>query len=316
MKVEILDTTLRDGEQTSGVAFTESEKLTLAQLIIDELGVDRLEIASARVSKGEYRGAQNILDWANQNGHGHKIEILGFVDGGKSLDWIKEANGQVMNLLTKGSLKHCKAQLRKTPEEHLANIAETIAYADELGIAVNVYLEDWSNGMIDSPEYVYQMVKGLQKTSVKRIMLPDTLGVLNHGDVSKFCKEMVKRFPNVHFDFHAHNDYDLSVANVFEALKAGMKGIHTTLNGLGERAGNVPISSVVGIMKDHLNLEVNLDETKLYKVSKVVEAFSGVRIPANKPLIGEFVFTQTSGVHADGDSKDNLYQTALEPTRF
>lgn len=127
---------------------------------------------------------------------------------------------------------------------------------------------------------------------------------------------MVKRFPTVHFDFHAHNDYDLSVANVFEALKSGMKGIHTTLNGLGERAGNVPLSSVVGIMKDHLYLEVNLDETKLYKVSKVVEAFSGVRIPANKPLIGEFVFTQTSGVHADGDSKDKLYQTALEPSRF
>lgn len=316
MKVEILDTTLRDGEQTSGVAFTESEKLTLAQLIIDELGVDRLEIASARVSDGEYRGAQNILDWANQNGHGHKIEILGFVDGGKSLDWIKEAKGQVMNLLTKGSLKHCQAQLRKTPEEHLTDIAETIAYADELGIVVNVYLEDWSNGMIDSPEYVYQMVEGLQKTSAKRIMLPDTLGVLNHEDVSKYCSEMVKRFPEVHFDFHAHNDYDLSVANVFEALKAGMRGIHTTLNGLGERAGNVPVSSVVGIMKDHLHLEVNLDETKLYKVSKVVEAFSGVRIPANKPLIGEFVFTQTSGVHADGDSKDNLYQTALEPTRF
>ncbi|SMD36724.1 D-citramalate synthase [Reichenbachiella faecimaris] len=316
MKVEILDTTLRDGEQTSGVAFTESEKLTLAQLIIDELGVDRLEIASARVSEGEYRGAQHILDWANSHGHGHKIEILGFVDDGKSLDWIKEANGQVMNLLTKGSLKHCQAQLRKTPEEHLANIAETIAYADELGIAVNVYLEDWSNGMIDSPEYVYQMVEGLQKTSAKRIMLPDTLGVLNHQDVRKYCSEMVKRFPNVHFDFHAHNDYDLSVANVFEALKAGMRGIHTTLNGLGERAGNVPLSSVVGIMKDHLHLEVNLDETKLYKVSKVVEAFSGVRIPANKPLIGEFVFTQTSGVHADGDSKDNLYQTALEPTRF
>lgn len=316
MKVEILDTTLRDGEQTSGVAFTESEKLTLAQLILDELKADRLEVASARVSDGEYRGAQNILDWANQHGHGSKIEILGFVDGGKSLDWIKKANGRVMNLLTKGSLKHCESQLRKTQAEHMADIIETIDYADELGIDVNVYLEDWSNGMIDSPEYVYQMIEGLQHTSVKRIMLPDTLGVLNHQQVSIFCADMVSRFPSIHFDFHAHNDYDLSVANVFEALMAGMKGIHTTLNGLGERAGNVPVSSVIGIISDHLDLETNLDESKLYKVSKVAEAFSGVRIPQNKPLIGEFVFTQTSGVHADGDSKDNLYQTVLEPSRF
>ncbi len=99
-------------------------------------------------------------------------------------------------------------------------------------------------------------------------------------------------------------------------LEAGICGIHTTLNGLGERAGNVPLSSVIGIVKDHLHGEMQVDETKLYKVSKIVESFSGVRIPPNKPLIGEFVFTQTSGIHADGDSKDNLYHNNLNPERF
>ena len=316
MRIEILDTTLRDGEQTSGVAFTESEKLTLAQLILEELKVDRLEVASARVSDGEYRGAQNILDWANANGHGKKIEILGFVDGGESIDWITKAGGKVLNLLCKGSLKHCKEQLKKTQEQHLEDVVKTIDQAHAHGLEVNVYLEDWSNGMMSSPGYVFDMVEGIQKAGAKRVMLPDTLGVLNHELTAKFCEDMVERFPDVHFDFHAHNDYDLSVANVYEATKAGMKGIHTTLNGLGERAGNVPLSSGLGIMKDHLFYEVNADESKLFKVSKVVEAFSGVRIPQNKPLIGEFVFTQTSGIHADGDSKNNLYQTALEPSRF
>ena len=316
MALEILDTTLRDGEQTSGVSFTDSEKLSLAQLLLEELKVDRLEIASARVSDGEFESAKKIFSWANQNGFGGKVEVLGFIDGDISLNWIKDAGGSVDNLLCKGSLKHCQSQLRKTPEEHLQDIKDTIAIADQMGITVNVYLEDWSNGMIDSPDYVYYLVEGLKDTSVNKIMLPDTLGILNHEQTKAFCQEMVSRFPSLTFDFHAHNDYDLSVANVYEAVKVGISGIHTTLNGLGERAGNVPLSSVIGVMKDHLGIDINVDETKLYKVSKVVESFSGVRIPPNKPLIGEFVFTQTSGIHADGDNKDNLYQNNLNPTRF
>ncbi len=316
MPLEILDTTLRDGEQTSGVSFTNKEKLSLAQLLLEELRVDRLEIASARVSDGEFEAAKSIFNWARENGYQDRIEVLGFIDGEVSLEWIRDAGGKVDNLLCKGSLKHCEKQLRKSPEEHLADIKNTIALADKMGIGVNVYLEDWSNGMKDSPEYVYMLLEGLKDTNVKRIMLPDTLGILNHEEVAQYCREMVNRFPGFAFDFHAHNDYDLSVANVYEAVKAGISGIHTTLNGLGERAGNVPLSSVIGVMKDHLKKDLNVDESKLYKVSKVVESFSGIRIPQNKPLIGEFVFTQTSGIHADGDNKDNLYQNELDPSRF
>lgn len=316
LKVEILDTTLRDGEQTSGVSFTESEKLTIAQLLLEELQVDRIEVASARVSEGELKGAKKILDWAAQNGYLEQVEILGFVDRNISVDWIKDSGGQVINLLCKGSRKHCEGQLRKTVEEHLADIAETIGYASDQGLTVNVYLEDWSNGMRTSPDYVDQMIEGMLKLPVSRIMLPDTLGILNHREVSDFCTQMTTRFPQAHFDFHAHNDYDLSTANVYSALEAGIMGIHTTLNGLGERAGNVPLSSVIGIVKDHLHYDMKVDETKLYKVCKIVESFSGIRIPANKPLVGEFVFTQTSGIHADGDSKDNLYHNNLNPERF
>lgn len=316
MKVEILDTTLRDGEQTSGVSFTDNEKLVLAKQLLEELKVDRLEVASARVSEGELSGARKILNWAKENGYLPKIEILGFVDGRISVDWIKNSGGQVINLLCKGSKKHCEGQLKKTAGAHLADIGETIRYASDQGLAVNVYLEDWSNGMKSSPDYVYAMTEGLLKMDINRIMLPDTLGVLNHIETSKYCGEMTARFKEARFDFHAHNDYDLSVANVYSALEAGIGGIHTTLNGLGERAGNVPLSSVIGIVKDHLNGELNIDETKLYQVCKSVEVCSGVRIPANKPLIGESVFTQTSGIHADGDSKDNLYHNGLNPARF
>ena len=316
MKIEILDTTLRDGEQTSGVSFTDSEKLTIAQLLLEELKIDRIEVASARVSEGEFKGAQKILDWAGTHGYASQVEILGFVDHTISVDWIKNSGGKVINLLCKGSRKHCEMQLKKTLEEHLADIGQTIEYAIGQGLEVNVYLEDWSNGMRTSPDYVEEMIRGLQKLAVKRVMLPDTLGVLNHNEVASFCGQMTEQFPNVQFDFHAHNDYDLSTANVYAAIEAGITGVHTTLNGLGERAGNVSLSSVIGIVEDHLDGELSIDVTKLYKVCKLVESFSGVRIPANKPLIGEFVFTQTSGIHADGDSKDNLYHNSLNPERF
>ena len=127
---------------------------------------------------------------------------------------------------------------------------------------------------------------------------------------------MISRYPHLHFDFHAHNDYDLAVANVFEAVKAGVKGVHVTVNGLGERAGNAPVTSIVALIHDQLKLSTNVDESKLYSVSKIVESYSGVRIPANKPIIGDNVFTQVAGVHADGDKKKNLYHNDLIPERF
>jgi len=316
MEITIMDTTLRDGEQTSGVSFTETEKLNIAKLLLEDLKVDRIEIASARVSEGEFKGAKAIFDWAREHGYLDQVEVLGFVDGKESLKWIQQAGGKVINLLTKGSLKHCQLQLRKSPEEHISDIIDVLDEADQMGIKANIYFEDWSNGMRNSPEYMYQMLDSLKDTGIDRFMLPDTLGILNHVEAYEFCHDMMQRYPDLKFDFHAHNDYDLATANVFSAIKAGITGIHCTLNGLGERAGNVPLSSVIGVVQDHFNYEMNVDETKLYKVSKFVESFSGIRIPANKPLIGENVFTQTSGIHADGDHKDNLYFNDLLPERF
>ncbi|MCK3684078.1 alpha-isopropylmalate synthase regulatory domain-containing protein [Maribellus sp. YY47] len=312
----IMDTTLRDGEQTSGVSFSEHEKLSVARVLLEDVKVDRIEIASARVSEGEFKGTQRVMKWAAERGHLDKIEVLGFVDGKVSLQWIADAGCKVINLLCKGSYKHVTEQLRKTPEEHLSDVRKVIANAEEMGIRVNVYLEDWSNGMRSSKDYVHFMISALQQEKIGRIMLPDTLGILDPDETYDFCKEMIENYPDVDFDFHAHNDYDLAIANVFHALKAGIRCVHTTVNGLGERAGNAPLSSVIATIKDHLNMHTNVNETQLNKISKLVESFSGIRIPTNKPLIGEFVFTQCSGIHADGDSKNNLYFNDLLPERF
>ncbi|MBN1953220.1 MAG: 2-isopropylmalate synthase [Bacteroidales bacterium] len=311
-----MDTTLRDGEQTSGVNFTYGEKLSMAKLLLDELKVDYLEVASARVSEGEHEAVKKIASWAGENNYLDQIEVLGFVDGNTSIDWILEAGCKVVNLLTKGSLKHVKHQLRKTPEEHIEDIREVVSYAHSKGVKVNLYLEDWSNGMRNSPEYVFTLLDKLNDMPVSRFMLPDTLGILNPDETYAFCRQMIENYPELNFDFHPHNDYDLASANVYAALKAGIRCIHTTVNGLGERAGNVPLSSVIAIVVDHFNFKMSVDETKLNLVSKMVETFSGIRIPPNKPLIGENVFTQTSGVHADGDKKNNLYFNDLLPERF
>lgn len=316
-KIEIMDTTLRDGEQTSGVSFSVSEKLTLAKLLLEELQVNRIEVASARVSDGELQSVQQITKWAIEKGYLERVEVLTFVDNGVSLKWMESAGAKVQNLLTKGSLNHLTHQLKKTPEQHFADISETIAKAGGLGIDTNVYLEDWSNGMRNSPEYVFQYLEFLSKQPVKRIMLPDTLGVLTHYETYSFISQIVQKYPDLHFDFHGHNDYDLSVANVMEAIKAGCHGLHLTVNGMGERAGNAPMASVVAVINDFLpEIEIAIKEQSLFKVSKLVSAFTGFGIPANKPIVGDNVFTQTAGIHADGDSKKNLYFNDLLPERF
>ena len=315
--IEIMDTTLRDGEQTSGVSFPASEKLALAELLLGELGVDRIEVASARVSEGELESVKLITEWARNKGKLDCIEVLTFVDNGGSLKWMEKAGAKVQNLLTKGSLNHLTHQLRKKPKEHFNDIARVIEIGQKSGIKTNVYLEDWSNGMRHSPEYVWEYLEFLTKEPVERIMLPDTLGVLTPSVTGDFIRQIVSRYPDVHFDFHGHNDYDLSVANVMEALKAGCHGLHLTVNGMGERAGNAPLASTVAVIHDFLpEFEISVDESALFKISKLVSAFTGFGIPANKPVVGDNVFTQTAGIHADGDNKKNLYHNDLKPERF
>ena len=315
-RIEILDTTLRDGEQTAGVSFNADEKLAIAQLLVEELKVDRLEVASARVSKGESEAFRRICTWAAAAGCLDRIEALGFVDDGVSVDWIADAGGRVVNILAKGSLRHLVGQLGKTPEQHAADIIRVIEHASVRGMVVNLYLEDWSNGMADSPDYVFGLLDQLRFQPVRRVMLPDTLGVLNPWLVESYITRMRERFPHMRFDYHGHNDYGLAIANTLAAARAGVSGVHVTVNGLGERSGNAPLAGVVAALQDHLDCAVGVDESKLTHVCKYVESISGIRIPDNEPVVGENVFTQSSGVHADGDTKAGLYANPLLPQRF
>ena len=311
-----MDCTLRDGEQTSGVSFLPHEKLMVARMLLGDVNVNRIEVASARVSDGEKEAVRMICRYAESVGKLNRVEVLGFVDGGKSIDWIDECGCKVINLLAKGSLKHCTHQLKKTPEEHIDGIYESLTLAMQKGMAVNLYLEDWSSGMKDSPDYVFKMMDALVESGIKRFLLPDTLGILNPMEVTKYFGQMVERYPNTHFEFHAHNDYDLAVANSLAAVLSGASGLHVTVNGLGERCGNAPLASVQAILKDQLGITTSIREDRLGEISRLVEGYSGIAIAPNQPIVGENVFTQVAGVHADGDNKDNLYCNNLVPERF
>ena len=311
-----MDCTLRDGEQTSGVSFLPHEKLMVARMLLGDVNVNRIEVASARVSEGEKEAVRMICRYAESVDKLNRVEVLGFVDGGKSIDWIDECGCRVINLLAKGSLKHCTHQLKKTPEEHIDGIYESLTLAMQKGMAVNLYLEDWSSGMKDSPDYVFKMMDALVESGIKRFLLPDTLGILNPMEVTKYFGQMVERYPNTNFEFHAHNDYDLAVANSLAAVVSGASGLHVTVNGLGERCGNAPLASVQAILKDQLGIETSIREDRLGEISRLVEGYSGIAIAPNQPIVGENVFTQVAGVHADGDNKDNLYCNNLVPERF
>ena len=268
--VEIMDSTLRDGEQTSGVSFLPHEKLIIARMLLNDLNVDRIEVASARVSEGEKEAVGMICRYAAKIDKLEHVEVLGFVDGGQSVDWILSCGGKTINLLAKGSLRHCQEQLQKTPEAHIDDILREVQYARQKGLTVNLYLEDWSNGMKDSPFYVYQLMDALCDCGIRRFMLPDTLGIMNPLQCIEYFRKI----------------------------------------------GNAPLSSVQVILKDQFHAKTNIHEDKLNDISRLVESYSGIAVAPNQPIIGDNVFTQVAGVHADGDKKNGLYQNELVPERF
>lgn len=314
--IEILDTTLRDGEQTPGVSFSPQEKLDIARMLLTRVHVDRLELASARVSEGEKKAVQEIIRWAEPHGFLKQLEILGFIDSGKSVSWIGSVGGKVINLVAKGSVEHCRIQLKKSPKKHIEDVVKEISRAAEAGMQVNLYLEAWSEGMKEDFSFICDLIRSAKEFPVKRVMLADTLGLLAPEETERYAQWMLTAFSDMHFDFHGHNDYGLVNANSLAAIRGGFRGVHTTINGLGERAGNQPLAQFVVALHDFTPHRTRIVEKELHHASQYIQSVSGKRCPWNMPVVGSDVYTHTCGVHADGEQKGGLYVSRLRPERF
>lgn len=312
--VSFLDTTLRDGEQTPGVSFRPDEKLEIAKSVFD-LGVDRVEVCSAGASQDDSEALKKIIGWAKKNNLEDGVEALTFVSK-RNTDWLRKRGCKVSNLLVKGNLRQVRGQLRKTGQEHLQDVLEVLDYSRDLG-TTNVYLEDWSRGMKNSWEFIKKLISNLRKSGlVNRLMLCDTVGILSPTEVESYLSKVSEIFPKEKIDFHAHNDYGLATINSGKAIEAGVLGVHTTVNGLGERAGNAPLSQVVMYLEDHLDIDTQVNLKSLKKTSKLVELYSGVKTHPQKPVVGRNAFVHTGGIHHDGELKGNLYTDKLSAERF
>ena len=311
---EVMDTTNRDGEQMDGVSFSPEEKLLIARNLLN-IGVSRVEVASAHAVGEDRRALEEICKMADVLGKPRSVEVLGFVNT-KSVDWIYDAGGRVINLLTKGSREHREVQLKKTLVQHLGDVSKVIDYAKSKGMDINVYLEDSTTGMMEDLDDVLRMIGALEKMQVKRIMLPDTRGRLPFWSTEEYLRKIIKEFSNTHIDYHAHNDYEMAVANTLAAIRAGVSGVHLTLNGLGERTGNANLYSVVAGAKDHLGIDLGIDEESFMELSRLVELASRVRVGPNAPIVGRNAHYQSAGIHADGDKKGELYKAKLRSKRF
>ncbi len=312
-KIELMDSTLRDGEQTAGVSFNPKEKESLAHALY-EAGIRRIEMASACASTGDLKAIKNTKKSFKNAGYKNPMECLSFILK-PHIDWIKESGATTANLLVKSSEAHITQLKGKTPETHIQDVLEITDYAKENCLKVNAYLEHFSYGMQHSRQYIYDLLHRLSKAKIERIMLADTMGILSPGQTKKYIKDLTKRFPKTRFDIHAHNDYGLAAANTLEAIKHGCTGAHVTINGLGERAGNAALETVAVALKDFEGIET-INENKLIELSKLTEILSGIKIEHNHPIIGKNSHIHKAGVHTHGAQKGLYTNPILEKNRF
>ncbi|MBQ2832846.1 (R)-citramalate synthase [Methanobrevibacter sp.] len=303
MNIQILDTTLRDGEQTPGVSLTTSEKFRIATKL-DEIGVDFIEAGSAITSEGERESIKEITS------QGFNAEILSFSRPLKGdIDYCIDCNVDAINLVVPTSDLHIAEKLKVTREELLDLSNDALDYCKDHDLKVELSAEDASRSDIDFLKLVYD---NAIDHGVDRICVCDTVGILT-PDLSF---ELFNKLSGIEVPIacHCHNDFGLAVANTLSALKGGATEIHTTINGIGERAGNTSFEECVASI-DRLfpQFSTNIKINEIYDMSKLVARLTGVYIQPNKAIVGENAFAHESGIHSDGIIKNSATYEPMTP---
>jgi 2-isopropylmalate synthase len=313
-KITIFDTTLRDGEQSAGVAFTLKEKLEIAKQL-ERLGVDVIEAGFPWASPGDMESVQTIAKEVRQ------VTICALARAVKSdidaaWEGIREAADPRIHVFINTSDVQMAHQLRKEREEVLAQAEAMVRHAAS-------YTENIEFSPMDAtrsdPEFLYAIIERCIAAGATTINIPDSVGYGIPEETGALFRQVFEKVPNIDkavISVHAHNDLGLATANSLSALQAGARQVEVAVNGIGERAGNTALEEVVMAIKtrkDFLGLHTDINIFEIYRTSKLVETRSGMRCQWNKAIVGKNAFRHGSGIHQDGILKMRETWEIMDP---
>jgi 2-isopropylmalate synthase len=306
LKVRIFDTTLRDGEQTPGVALTPEQKLMIAQKL-DTLGVDAIEAGFPIISDGEKKAVKDIAH------AGLHAEVCGLArTEKKDIDAAVAAGLKYIHTFIATSDIHLKYKLKLTREQALDKAFEAVKYAKSIGLQVEFSAEDATR---TDREFLRKVFSAVTEAGVDRIDIPDTVGYSTPQYLAAITKDTIDA-THLPVSVHCHNDFGLAVANTIYAIQAGAQCAHVTINGIGERAGNASLEELVmslQCLQFDKKYETNIDTKLLYETSRFVSKTVGVQVQPNKAIIGENAFGHESGIHTHGVLSNPLTYEPISP---
>ena len=302
--LEILDTTLREGEQTPYVNFTLDEKIEIARML-DQVGVDMIEAGDPSVSPNVAAAVEKIAALEL------KAEIVAHSIASRSgIEKAKACGADRVAIFYATSKIHLDAKLHKTQGQAIDIISEHIAYARSLGLKVRYTPEDATRTDF---EFLVQICNAAIEAGADRISFADTLGIMQPHLMYEKVIALRERLLPCKLDLHCHDDYGLALANAMAGIRAGADCIHTTVNGMGERTGIPDLAETVVAFHNLEALE-KFDLQPLMRISGYLEKISGFFMSPNKPITGQNAFTHKSGVHTDGILKDPRTYEPFDPS--